>query len=105
LDDVCIVSEFPPDAPWSGPRAMQRNSTIAALSDTVVVIAAGESGGSWEMGQLCLKKGKRLFVLETSDDAAPGNRKLIRAGAEPVTHDDLAAALRHTPPEIQATLF
>ena len=105
LDDVCIVSEFPPDAPWSGPRAMQRNSTIAALSDTVVVIAAGESGGSWEMGQLCLKKGKPLFVLDVESDTAPGNRKLIRAGAQPLTPDKLTSALVHDEGPSQGQLF
>ena len=105
LDDVCIVSEFPPDAPWSGPRAMQRNSTIAALSDTVVVIAAGESGGSWEMGQLCLKKGKPLFVLDVESDTAPGNRKLIRAGAKPLPPDELATALVHDQRPSQGQLF
>ena len=105
LDEVCMVSEFPPEAPWSGPRAMQRNATIAALSDKVVVIAAGESGGSWEMGQLCLKKEKPLFVLELTPDVASGNRRLIRAGAQPFAPDDFANVLRHVPPETQTTLF
>ena len=105
LDEVCIVSEFPPETPWSGPRAMQRNATIAALSDNVVVIAAGESGGSWEMGQLCLKKGKPLFVLDVESDAAPGNRKLIRAGAQPLDPDELSTALVHDESPSQGQLF
>ena len=79
--------------------------TIAAPSDKVVVIAAGESGGSWEMGQLCLKKEKSLFVLELTPDVASGNRRLIRAGAQPFAPDDFANVLHHVPPETQATLF
>ena len=105
LDDVCIVSEFPPECPWSGPRAMQRNATIAALSDAVAVIAAGETGGSWEMAHLCLKKGKPLFVLDVSSDTAPGNQKLIRGGATPISEDDLAVALTHVEGPSQGQLF
>lgn len=81
IDGLCVVSQFAPHDPWSGPRAMQRNSVIAALADRVLVAAAGTSGGSWEMAQLCLKRRKPLFVLDVDDQIAPGNRKLIRAGA------------------------
>lgn len=80
-DAVCVVSQFTPREPWSGPRAMQRNSTIAALADRVLVAAAGTTGGSWEMAQLCLKRHKPLFVFDLDTDAAAGNQKLIKAGA------------------------
>lgn len=90
LDDTCIVSQFQPTEPWSGPRAMQRNSTIAALSDRVVIVASGDSGGSWEMGQLCLKRKKPLFVLDVDTEAANGNQRLIAAGATAVSLDDMA---------------
>ena len=59
---------------------MQRNSVIAALSDRLVVAAAGKSGGSWEMAQLCLKKKKPLYVMNFDEDIAPGNQSLIKAG-------------------------
>ena len=78
-DPVCLVSQFMPNEPWSGPRAMQRNWVIAALSDRVVIAAAGKSGGSWEMAQLCLKK-KPLYVMDFDEDIAPGNQALINAG-------------------------
>lgn len=81
VDDICIVSQFAPEDPWSGPRAMQRNSVISALADRVLVAVAGTSGGSWEMAQLCLKRRKPLFVLDLDDEVASGNQKLIRAGA------------------------
>jgi DNA processing protein len=83
-ESMCIVSQFSPQEPWSGPRAMQRNATIAGLADRVLVAAAGTSGGSWEMAQLCLKRRKPLFVLDLDSDLAPGNQILIRAGATPV---------------------
>jgi len=81
LDRICVVSQFAPSDPWSGPRAMQRNSTIAGLSDRVVIAASGTSGGSWEMGQLCLKRKKPLFVFDLPPEESEGNQKLIRAGA------------------------
>lgn len=79
-DLVCLVSQFMPNQPWSGPRAMQRNSVIASLSDRVVIAASGKSGGSWEMAQLCLKKKKPLYVMDFDEDVAPGNQSLITAG-------------------------
>jgi len=109
FDDVCVVSQFAPQEPWSGPRAMQRNSTIAALSDNVVIVAAGDSGGSWEMGQLCLKRNKPLFVIDIEHEAAPGNQRLISAGATPVHIDALEVLFTqaNTPPEppTQPSLF
>lgn len=96
LDDACIVSQFSPAEPWSGPRAMQRNATIAALSDRVLVIAAGDSGGSWEMGQLCLKRGKPLYVLDIDETISAGNQKLIRAGAISVDQRDVSSIFART---------
>lgn len=80
-DGLCIVSEFPLRAPWSGQRAMQRNATIAALADRVLVAASGAAGGSWEMGQMCLRRRKDLFVLDLSPEEGPGNGDLIGSGA------------------------
>lgn len=87
-ESFCVVSQFNPTEPWSGPRAMQRNSTIAGLADRVLVAAAGSSGGSWEMAQLCLKRNKPLFVLDLDPKIAPGNRKLIQLGAISVNPDE-----------------
>lgn len=98
LDGIAIVSEFESLVPWSGPRAMQRNSTIAGLSDRVLVAASGVSGGSWEMAQLCLKKKKDLYVFDLPEDVAPGNRKLIKAGAKPLDPEDFSAGLQDLEP-------
>jgi len=93
-DDVCVVSQFARSEPWSGQRAMQRNATIAALSDRVFITAAGDRGGSWEMGQLCLKKGKPLYVLDVDTDTAAGNQLLIGGGATAVNADELEVVFR-----------
>jgi DNA processing protein len=106
LDSACLISQFDPTEPWSGQRAMARNSTIAGLSDRVVVCASGLSGGSWEMGQLCIRKKKPLFVLDLDDSEAPGNRALIRAGAVAVGPDDLEAIwVEADPSPEQQSLF
>jgi len=91
FDNVCFVSEFYPRSNWTGQQAMQRNSTIASLSDRVFIAASGESGGSWEMGQLCLKRNKPLFVLDLDEDEAPGNKRLIKAGGIGVSRNELEA--------------
>ena len=103
-DSVCVVSQFSPREVWSGPRAMQRNSTIAGLSDRVFIAAAGDSGGSWEMGKLCLKEHKQLFVLERPQEESPGNSLLIREGAIPITADSLENIFEDVP-EARETLF
>ena len=40
---------------------MQRNHTIIGISDAVVVVEAGETGGSMATGVETLKAGKMLF--------------------------------------------
>ena len=95
FENVCFVSEFYPKTNWTGQQAMQRNGTIASLSDRVFIAASGESGGSWEMGQLCLKRNKPLFVLDLTEDEAPGNRRLIKAGGVSVSPNDLEEVFGH----------
>jgi predicted Rossmann fold nucleotide-binding protein DprA/Smf involved in DNA uptake len=82
---------------------MQRNSTIAGLADRVLVAAAGTSGGSWEMAQLCLKRKKSLFVLDLDPETAPGNQKLIQMGATPVDLSEPEVVL--TEDQAPLTLF
>lgn len=102
-DEICLISQFMPSEPWSGPRAMQRNATIAGLSDRVVVAAAGTSGGSWEMAQLCLKRNKPLFVLDLPPAEAAGNQRLIKAGGMALSINELDACL--APLDGPLTLF
>lgn len=99
-DAILFVSGFEPDSGWIGFRAMERNSTIAALSDAVVVISANKKGGSWEQGKLCLSVGKPLFVVDLPEEIAPGNMELIKMGAirVPPGEPDEVLALLKSPP-------
>jgi DNA processing protein len=81
-----VVSQFEPDAPWSVFRAMDRNRLIIALSRAMIVVEAGESGGTVSAGLSTLKAGKPLYVAvyENMTEKAPGNKKLLQLGGKQV---------------------
>lgn len=83
---VLVVSEFLPSAIWSVSRAMQRNATIIALSDVMVLIEAKETGGSIDAGYKALSHNKPLFapVYHGLPDIAKGNQILLGKGAKPL---------------------
>ncbi len=93
FDRVLAVSQFRNDAPWIPRQAMQRNETIAALSDAVIVVAAGKSGGSLAMGEMCLKANLPLLVPRIADDYAAGNRLLLESGAVVLPFGDVDDAV------------
>jgi len=63
--------------------AMERNSVIIGLSRAMVVVEAGESGGTWNAGLATLDAGKPLFVAvyEGMEATTPGNTRLLERGA------------------------
>lgn len=85
-DRVCVISEFLPGLPWSARNAMERNRTIVGLSQAVVLIEAGETGGTLAAGRTALEMGVPLFaaVYAEMPDSAAGNRKVLNEGAQPL---------------------
>ena len=83
---VLVISEYLPNAIWSVSRAMQRNTTIIALSDIMVLIEAKETGGSIDAGYKTLSLNKPLFapIYQGLPDIAKGNQILLRKGALPL---------------------
>ena len=81
---VAIVSQFPPTQPWSVRTAMTRNAVIVGLSLGLVVIEAGESGGTLAAGMQALDMGRPVFALEFKSEMPPGNKILLDRGAVPV---------------------
>lgn len=81
---VLIVSQFPRNAIWQSYRAMERNSLIIALSNAMVVIEAGEKGGTLDAGTKTLKLSVPLYVAtyENMPETAPGNLMLLNKGAK-----------------------
>ncbi len=83
---VLVLSEFEPQAKWMVSRAMQRNRTLIALSQAMVVIEAGEKGGSLDAGLKTIDYGKKLFVPQYAEFpiSALGNAFLLQHGALPL---------------------
>lgn len=81
---IAVVSEFLPGVPWSVRNAMQRNSTICALTSTMILIESASKGGSAAAGRTCLEMGIPLFapVYEGMPETAVGNRELLGQGAQ-----------------------
>jgi DNA processing protein len=81
---VLVISQFDPDAAWKPYRAMERNRLIIALSKAMIVIEAGETGGTLNAGMATLKIGRPLFVAlyENMVDHAPGNNRLLEMGGQ-----------------------
>ena len=95
---VLVISEFKPDAPWMASRAMQRNNTIIGLSDIMVVVEAGETGGSLDAGFKTLKMDKLLFVPQYGivPESALGNNKLLNSEAFPIGKSSETMRANHT---------
>ena len=92
-----VVSQFYPSHIWRVPRAMIRNKIICGLSEALIVVEAGEKGGTLEAGRECIRQGKCTLVVEDKaepQNTAPGNRMLIRAGGHPLrSTEELKAVL------------
>jgi len=88
-DNFAVVSEFPPRLPWSVGNAMQRNATVCGLADVVLVIEAGQTGGTFAAAEKALALRQPLFVVEFSQPpaSAVGNAILLRQGAQPLRYE------------------
>ena len=100
-DNFVVVSEFPPRLPWSVGNAMQRNATVCGLVDVVIVIEAGQTGGTLAAGEKALQLNRPLFVIDFSHPpvSAAGNAILLGRGALPLPCEhgagpDLTAVFR-----------
>jgi DNA processing protein len=83
---VLIVSQFEPTTVWRSYHAMARNKVIMGLSCAMIVVEAGEKGGTRAAGEDALKLRVPLFAVDYGFDetVAPGNRALIDRGAKPL---------------------
>ena len=85
-ENTLIVSEFKPNDQWSIQNAMQRNKTICGLSNAMILVQSGKTGGTFEAGNFALNAKIPLFVAEYSDSdvSGPGNPYFIERGAKPI---------------------
>lgn len=78
---LTVVSQFSPNQTWSAGGAMSRNNVIIGLSLGLVVIEAGETGGTLAAGMQALKERRPVIALEFRHDIPPGNKLLLDHGA------------------------
>lgn len=81
-----VVSEFLPRLPWTVHNAMQRNKTICGLSDAMILVESGTTGGTFAAGKAALGIGTPLFVVEYLQPplSAEGNAYFLANGAAPL---------------------
>jgi DNA processing protein len=80
---VLVVSQFSPSQSWNPGGAMARNTVILGLGLGLVVVAAGENGGTLDAGLRALEANRPVIALEFAE-APIGNSILLRKGAVPV---------------------
>lgn len=91
---ILALSQFPPTQRWTAGGAMTRNALIVGLGRALVVIEAGEKGGTLDAGRKGLRLARKVFALEFADGPRPGNQVLVNEGAIPLaTRGDLREAL------------
>ena len=77
-----VVSQFPPSLSWFARNAMKRNHLIIGLSDAMVLIEAGTTGGTFAAGEATIKHNQPLFVVDYASppESASGNELLVQKG-------------------------
>jgi len=80
-----VISQFAPDQPWKSFAAMARNEVIVGLGSALVVVEAGEKGGTLAAGKSALKVDKPLLVLDFAESTPPGNVQLLTEGGHAVS--------------------
>lgn len=80
-----LLSELEPNAGTCGQFLMMRDRLIAALSQAVIVIEAGDPSGSLDTARHALKLKRRVLAVPGS----PGTEKLIAEGAERLELDKI----------------
>jgi DNA processing protein len=94
-DRALVVSQFAPDQRWFVSGAMTRNTVISGLSRALVVVEAGETGGTLAAGEYALQRGQPVLALQLFG-APPGNDLLIANGARVIrSRHDLEVAVDH----------
>jgi DNA processing protein len=108
-EHVLVVSQFAPSQKWNVGAAMTRNAVICGLGKALVVIEAGETGGTLNAGLQAIEMGKPVLALQFSEATPRGNEILFDKGAHPIrSAKHLSAVLdgiSATPGPLQAQLF
>jgi DNA processing protein len=94
FEEICdqhlAISEWPPGTPPAPFRFPMRNRLIAALSEVVVVVESGLTGGSLITAREALDRGREVMAVpgNLQVPSSSGTNALIRDGATPITSVD-----------------
>lgn len=107
-NQLLLLSEVHPSAPWTGRFAMMRNRVVAALGEFLIIVESGPElterngktvlSGTYECAKIGRKIGRPVYAL---DLPAAGNQQLLQQGIAVRWGD---TSLPPAPP-IQGTLF
>ena len=75
-DRALVISQFDDDANWKVWQAMTRNNLILSLSKAMVVVEAGEKGGTKAAADSAIKHNTPLFVIDY--DHNPAGNELLK---------------------------
>jgi predicted Rossmann fold nucleotide-binding protein DprA/Smf involved in DNA uptake len=90
-NQICLLSPYGPDAPFSVGNAMGRNKLIYGLAESTLVVTSDfETGGTWS-GAVEALRGRFADVdVWLGDGMGEGNVALVDKGARPIReYDDL----------------
>ena len=105
-DKVLVVSQFEQHDKWENYRAMDRNLMILALVRALVVVEAGETGGSLHIGKEAIRRDIPIFVPDNHASVdtgvaghAKGNGMLRKMGANELEAKEVikAAKIEYNP--------
>jgi DNA processing protein len=92
---ILVLSQFPPGQRWTVGAAMTRNGVIIGLGQALVVIEAGEKGGTLNAGLQAVQMGRPVLALDFTTGAPTGNRILFDKGATRIrTRAELGAVIK-----------
>jgi len=93
------VSQFEPGVPSRPGNFPMRNRTMALLSDSTIIVEAGEKSGSLHQGWEALRLGRPLFVMEAAvaNPSLTWPSEFMRYGALTLSVDDLSLLLELLP--------
>jgi len=105
-----VLSQFAPSQTWQAHAAMARNAIIFGLSNALVVIEAGDRGGTLAAGHGAMKLGRPVLVVDFGERTPEGNKILLGAGALPISspkslQDALSRISEGAPPVGDVPLF
>ena len=81
-----FVSQFLPNTTWNAGNAMKRNGVIIGLSQAMILVESGKTGGTFAAGEEALRTGCPLFVIDFSkpEVSAEANPYFIQSGGYPI---------------------